>query len=567
MARKSRRLEHNPIQESIILPQNSEQKIQTALYARLSHESQETDSVETQIMLMRQYLQEHSEFQEYEIYADAGFSGTNFNRPEFNRMMNDVSSGSIQCILVKDLSRFGRNYIETGYYIENLLPMLNVRLISINDRFDSFREEDRQGIRIPLKNMINSMYAIDVSKKFTDSFLLHSKLGDYKFRTTTFGYTIDKENNMLQKDPEAAPIVKLIFYWYLSGISSREIAKRLYIVGAPTPSAQKLKYEKKNLERVREEWKHNMVASILTRPTYTGDTVQGRRRHRLYSGEVVRMVDPDEWIIHENTHEPLISHDDYEKVNQLFEKRKNKQKENEKINDEYQNVFYRKVVCANCGKTMEYKRYSHMCSGQDEKDYAVYICNSKSGGCGLEISEEYLKIVTVDQLKVIVSILADRKKIISDLREGYYKKGKLVSLEKQILYRQRKSNDLEQTIASLYVNFTDGIIDADEYKLFGQKYSTEKEILENEISKLQTQYVKTKRQIEQFEKVAEDMEAAFNIRRIDSEFINTFIQKILISDSKAVELVFTCSDTIKQIDGILEDENESNRTIYETVAL
>ena len=572
MARKSRRTNHTPIQEDVILPVQSERKIQTALYARLSHESPETDSVETQIMMMRQYLQENPELEEYDIYADSGYSGTNFNRPEFNRLMNDVNTGSVQCILVKDLSRFGRNYIEAGYFIENLLPMLNVRLISINDRFDSSREEDRQGIRIPLKNMINSMYAVDISKKFTDSFLLHSKLGDYKLRTTTYGYTVDKENNVLVKDPETASIVKLIFYWCLSGVSIREITKRLNIVGAPTPSMQKIKFENKKEERVGEVWERNTVAPILTRPTYTGDTCQGRRRHRLYSGEVVRMVDRDEWIVHENTHEALVSHEDYDKVSEIYAKYKNKHKENAKLaeesKNEFPNLFCRKLVCAKCGKKLEYRRYSHKYSRQEKRDCAGYVCNPNTGGCGMEISEEFLKIITFDQIRLVSSVLADRKKIIADLKDGYYKKGKLVSLEKQILNKQKKSSDLEQTIASLYVNLTEGVIDADEYKLFGQKYTSEKEMIESEISALQSQYVKMKRQLEQFERMSEDWESAFNVTRLDSLFIDAFINKIIVSDEGAYEFVFTCSDAIEQIDGILEgDEDESNRTVYETVAV
>ena len=224
--------------------------------------------------------------------------------------------------------------------------------------------------------------------------------------------------------------------------------------------------------------------------------------------------------------------------------------------------------CAKCGKKLEYRRYSHKYSRQEKRDCAGYVCNPNTGGCGMEISEEFLKIITFDQIRLVSSVLADRKKIIADLKDGYYKKGKLVSLEKQILNKQKKSSDLEQTIASLYVNLTEGVIDADEYKLFGQKYTSEKEMIESEISALQGQYVKMKRQLEQFERMSEDWESAFNVTRLDSMFIDTFINKIIVSDEGAYEFVFTCSDAIEQIDGILEgDEDESNRTVYETVAV
>ena len=182
MARKSRRqaqeFESAVVENDNLSPEK--EKISAAAYARLSVEKETDESIETQIAMLKQYIAEHGEFKLCGTYADNGYTGTDFDRPEFNKMMDDVRAGKIECIIVKDLSRFGRSLVETGYYIETLLPALNARLICINDNFDSSREEDRNSLAVPIKNLINEMYAKDISKKTTSYYELHSMRGDAK---------------------------------------------------------------------------------------------------------------------------------------------------------------------------------------------------------------------------------------------------------------------------------------------------------------------------------------------------------------------------------------------------
>ena len=190
MARKSRRQTQQPKELVVSVPQNnisSRVKIKTAAYARLSVEKDLDESIGTQVQFLYQYIAEHPEFDLIDTYSDNGYTGTNFDRPEFNRMMDDVRTGKIQCILVKDLSRFGRDLVETGYYLETIFPRLNVRLIAINDDFDSSREEDRNSLAVPIKNLINEMYAKDFSRKSTSYYELHSKKGDAKILRSIYG--------------------------------------------------------------------------------------------------------------------------------------------------------------------------------------------------------------------------------------------------------------------------------------------------------------------------------------------------------------------------------------------
>ena len=191
MARKSRRTNlPQPVKTPIKVEETSD-VLATGAYARLSVEKDDEGSIQTQVSLLHNYIAEHPELRLADTYIDNGYSGTDFDRPSFTRLMDDVRTGKIQCIVVKDLSRFGRDFLETGYYIETLLPKLNVRLIAINDTFDSSREEDVNSISVPIKNMVNEMYAKDFSRKVSAYHDLHRKKGDVHLTRTVYGYQID----------------------------------------------------------------------------------------------------------------------------------------------------------------------------------------------------------------------------------------------------------------------------------------------------------------------------------------------------------------------------------------
>lgn len=255
MARKSRR-NNNIIEkkQEMMTPEIiTGPQLETGVYARLSVEKDNEETIQTQIEMLHQYVEEHGEYHLVDTYVDNGYTGTDFDRPGFIRMMEDVRTGKIQCIIVKDLSRFGRNFIETGYYIETIFPCLNVRLISINDEFDSSREEDRNSIVMPVKNMINEMYAKDASKKKVLAFEMQSKRGDATIARSIYGYIVDKKENQLKVNPETAPIVRAIFRWYQMGRGTGAIVKRLKMLDIMTPHAYKAMCDRKVLlEKMKE---------------------------------------------------------------------------------------------------------------------------------------------------------------------------------------------------------------------------------------------------------------------------------------------------------------------------
>ena len=284
MARKSRK--NRNVESNIQTVVKKENLLDTAAYIRLSVENGGNETDETlvvQQMLVERFIEEHPDLRLEEVYIDNGFTGTNFERPGFMRLMEDVRSGKVQCIVVKDLSRFGRDYLETGYYLETILPKLNVRFIAITDDYDSSRKEDRENISVPIKNMVNAMYAKDMSKKILAAKEAQKRNGNITLSKVAFGYVRSEDKTRQVVDETVAPVVRMIFQWTLLGVSKREIADRLNLLGIATPGQK----EKRKIARVPLEetkWNGGTVRKILENPTYTGDIVTGKLKQSLYKG-------------------------------------------------------------------------------------------------------------------------------------------------------------------------------------------------------------------------------------------------------------------------------------------
>lgn len=561
MARKSRRQLN--IEKAIVtsVPEISvETKIKAAGYVRLSSDSPETDSIQTQMLMIEQYISEHPEFELVDTYVDNGYSGTNFDRPDFQRLMEDIQHGLIQCIIIKDLSRFGRNYIETGYYVETILPQLNVRLISINDRFDSSREEDLQGMRLPIKNMVNSLYAMDLSKRFSKTYDLRFQTGTYKIREGTYGYVLDRKNNVLVEDPETCGIVKMIFRWASQGKKVMEIVKLLNLVDAELPSDAKMRLENKRVRICHHEWRDCMISRILTQQTYTGDTVYGKSRERLYEQVFTRRTDKDKQIVWRNTHTPLVSHHVFDQINKVYEAKRLKRKESEKIAESKKrltNSFGKKVVCKECGITMLYNRIGHKSDRQEGYAYAEYACkHSKSVGCGKKINEDYLKMIVLDQVKNYIRLVCDHKQMAQDLICGIKKTGKLASLDKKSLYAKRKIGELEKTLERLYVDFTEGTIEEEEYKTFQYHYLQEKEDLLNNLKEYKSQENVLRRKLNRYMDLEQHLEPYLNSSDYVQELIDELVETVYLGENDSIEIVFRCDDILAQYLDVLKEDAE-----------
>ena len=483
MARKSRR-NNNIIEkkQEMMTPEIiTGPQLETGVYARLSVEKDNEETIQTQIEMLHQYVEEHGEYHLVDTYVDNGYTGTDFDRPGFIRMMEDVRTGKIQCIIVKDLSRFGRNFIETGYYIETIFPCLNVRLISINDEFDSSREEDRNSIVMPVKNMINEMYAKDASKKKVLAFEMQSKRGDATIARSIYGYIVDKKENQLKVNPETAPIVRAIFRWYQMGRGTGAIVKRLKMLDIMTPHAYKATHELDMAIPDTDRWTGDRVKTILVNQAYIGTTIYGKRKRAKYRNMPEHHTDPKDWVIHENTHESIIARPDFDEVQRIWNRASEKYKESVERGLARQmdivDSFPQKVKCMECGMTMTYMRYTNFGQSHGIRK-GFYYCkeyDGKPGYCRQKVHEDLLKITVMDQIHNMIQAMCDRKVLLEKMKEGSYDKGELVSLRVRIQNMQFKLMKAEETSATLYENFATGLLDEQEYQMLREHYTEEKE--------------------------------------------------------------------------------------------
>lgn len=301
----------------------------TAVYIRLSDEDgnvdgivkAESNSVAAQRLLIRDYIQRNFPGQtETQEYVDDGFSGTNFQRPSFQRMMADAKRGKIGCIIVKDFSRFGRDHLETGNYLERIFPLLGIRFISVNDQFDS---EDctgmTGGMSVALKNIINSMYSRDLSKKVRSAMGTRAARGEYMGAFAPYGYSKNPENvHQLIPDKEAAEVVRLIFKMAAEGKKKPEIARYLNEQGTPTCMEY---FQKMGLKRTgyknkeKKLWTVTTIGDMLKNEVYLGKTIWNKSRQAAAGSKKAVKNDRSEWIIMEGTHEALVSQELFDMAN------------------------------------------------------------------------------------------------------------------------------------------------------------------------------------------------------------------------------------------------------------
>ena len=401
MARTKNRFNAVAVSEtaSVGVPVKKNKTFRVALYARLSVElkARPSESIANQLDIMREFIKGRPEFAEYHEYVDSAVSGTSFNRPSFNRMMDDVRDGKISCIIVKDMSRFGRDYIEAGNYIETIFPFLGVSFISINDHFDTEAEfNQNKSLEIALKNLVNDMYAKDISKRVTVSRRLDMERGKFTGSNAPYGYKVDSTDPLRKYlvDEEAAAVVRQIFELAAEGVTLREIAKALQSYRLALPG-EYLKSGKLYVEEGQEAkaWYAGTISNILKNQAYIGNMVQGKRRTRLSENETRHFTDEEDWIVVENTHEPIVDKELFDKVRKVLGQKveessfASERGKNLPIKDD---IFAGILFCGNCKRRLPQLSRIIEKDGRLERQY-FYACryNYDFGGekCGCTILE------------------------------------------------------------------------------------------------------------------------------------------------------------------------------------
>ena len=376
----------------------------------------ESNSIGNQRELIRAFIHEQQDIELYDIYVDDGFSGSNFDRPEFKRMISDIEAGKVNCVIVKDLSRFGRDYIESGRYIQKIFPALSVRFIALTDHYDSFQADvSESGIVLPVKNFINDSYCRDISTKVKSQFEVKRKNGECIAPFALYGYKKAENNkSRLVPDEYAADIVRKIFAWKMEGMAVSAIAEKLNGLGILSPKEYK-KFTGANYKggfsgAVKSRWSSSTVKRILTNETYLGHMVQGKREKINY--KLKKSVDKpqEEWIKVENTHEAIISADQFQIVQNLL-------KADGRVSTvtEENSLFTGILFCGDCGEQMirRINRYK-------DTHKVYYICSTKNRGDGCSrhsIPEEQLKEIIAEMIRHYANCFLEEKQIFEKALE------------------------------------------------------------------------------------------------------------------------------------------------------
>lgn len=561
MARKSRRAQNDTAVSTAVIAniqtKKKENLLRTAAYGRLSVENETDESLQTQMSMLYQFIDEHEDLQFEDSYSDNGYSGTNFDRPEFVRLMDDVRSGIIECIVVKDLSRFGRDYLETGYYIETLFPHLNVRFIAVTDDFDSIREEDRSSLAVPIKNMVNAMYAKDISKKICASReVMKNKADSMPMGTAPFGYDHSEDKKKYVLDEENAPTVRAIFAWSRLGVSVKEIGKRLDLIGAMTPGQSRNKKVGKEIKPA--EWRADTVYKILSHPGYVGDVCVGRIKQALYKAEKCHRTSPDEWTVHQNAHEPLVTREDREQIIQTMKANNMKKysetdyhkEQREKIQDQFSGMIH----CAECGRNMYYVRYLHDYKTL-KKTGGQYLCPQNGGkaACGGRVvHEDFLKIFIMDQIHLLIKGMCDRKKMLDKVNTSQGGKNALLSAQKKMLALQVKISETEERQHKLYEDYADGILDAEDYQNIKKQYVADAQRMQDELAGLEVKRKRLEKTIDDYSKIVKHLEQYLDNREFNPELVHELVERVSISNTDGYEITFKCEDVYKRVIEMME---------------
>ena len=372
-----------------------------AAYMRLSKEDNEnmlSNSISNQRVLINEYIAKYQDLNLIDYYIDDGYSGTSFNRPAFKRLLEYILGKKVNAIIVKDLSRFGRNHIEVDNYIENIFPMLNVRFISIVDGFDSFKNLDGvDDFIVPIKNLMNDAYAKDISKKVKTALITKKKNGEFVGSYAPYGYYKSKlDRHKFIIDEEASEIVKLIFQKTIDGLSKKEIANILNEMKIETP----MEHIKNRNENKR--WNSDMIYRILKNKTYTGTLIQQKRKRLSYKNHKMVQTENEELIITESHHKAIIDREQFEKVQGII---KHSIKTNS--NDEY-DIFSGYLKCTECESNLTIKK---------SKEYIYYACSSYVRKRGCDNKHTIRKDIL--EGKVIIEINNRQAKKIDKLNRKY----------------------------------------------------------------------------------------------------------------------------------------------------
>lgn len=542
MARKSRK---NIVEAAA--PSVGMKVWKAALYVRLSVEfnGKRGDSLETQRQIMEAYIALCPDIEIVGVYTDNGITGQHFERKEFQRMLADAEAGKIDCIVVKDLSRLGRNAIDSGYYIEKYFPLHHIRFIAVNDQYDSEDAENSGNhIIVPLKNIINEAYAADISRKVRSQAHQAMQDGEFIGARPPFGYKKDPDNcHKLLVNEDTAPVVRQIFAWAADGVALNVIVKKLNEAGIVTPgyylASVGIITNKKLMGSGK--WQTWTVAKILADEVYTGDMVQGKSvsvRHRQTPTK------PEDWIVVRGTHEPLISRELFDQVQAIRQRVAAKYTQTPKV-PYTENILRGRVFCGCCGKNL-HRQKSH--------NGYIYHCisNQRIGKGACENNIGYLQ--ETELFDTILSYVQSEALIVMGKSLQLKQQDKRITAQKEQTEReiaalQREAEKARSYLAGLYEHFITGVLTQAEYH--GMKAEYHQKVMDcvERISALQEGQDKLEKQAARYLSLADRLKTVKKSADLTASFVSQVIESVTVNSPDDIAVSFSFRD---DFDGLME---------------
>ena len=520
-----------------------------AIYLRLSSDDgdkAESDSIRNQRSLLQDFVSKHSELSLIEEYVDDGYSGANFERPAFQRMMEDVRNHKINCIIVKDLSRLGRNYIETGRYLEKIFPVLGVRFIAVNDHYDSAdTKNDADQIIVPFKNLINDAYCRDISMKIRSQLEIKRKKGEFTGSYASYGYAKDPvDKNHLVIDAYAAEILRFIFNMKMDGYSADRIAMKLNEMGVLTPMEYKrscgFNYTCGFRSYKDAKWCATSVLRILKNELYVGTMVQGKTRKINYKVKACMDVRPEDWVKVEGTHEPIVSRELFECVQNLMKLDTRTSPEEEMIY-----IFSGLLRCGDCGQNMVRRVVK-----KKGKQYRYYHCSTyknKEGCTSHNISDAKLQKVVLEAIQKQIALLVQADAIMAQIENIPQQQFGVKLLDSQIRTLNAEVQKYKDLRNNLYQDMVDGIITREEYRDIKQTFTRKMERAEESIRELETKKRRLLSNEMRTQKWVEEFKNCRNIESLDRKVTVMLIERIVIYSSDRIEIHFNHADEMAEL--------------------
>lgn len=562
MARPSKRR-----QQATAVPAVAEEQFakiyKTAIYARLSREDNlnQSDSIENQLALLNDYVGNRPFLRLIGTFIDNGYTGTDFDRPEWQKLMEAVQAKEVDCIIVKDLSRLGRNYIETGEFLEKICPFFGIRFIAINDNFDTETVEASGQLSVSLSNIINDYYAKDISRKVSSALRSKMENGEFIGAWEKYGYLKDPGNkNQLIINPETAPIVKQIFLWRSEGMSYMGINKKLNDSGVPSPGQYKANRGIVTNNNQKDRvilWNKHMVTEILKDITYLGHLAQRKGSQCLYAGISYHRTEEQNWIVVENTHEPIIEQELFDKVQAINNAAAEKAKANSGKYDHLPkavNIYGKKFTCADCGSVMKLVRSF---STKKDKVYFTFKCPTYAEHGTRACNAKKMRKADLDEavlatIKAQLDLFVDMQDSLHQLLALKKAKAKQSKQKDEIKSLKKKLDHKKGLFGGLYRDLREGLISDEDYAQTREVIMVEIKRLEQQLSELEGTTNRFAEQLRGEEKWAELVEKYHNATEVTAEMVDAMILSMKMNEDSSLSIEFNYMDEFKSIFDVTE---------------